>query len=121
MCSLLFNYDLVNPQNYCEQFIFPLKHHTQSTESIFQYILTCSDTGISEEDASTPVSLSSINILPINCVILKQFKVSKRKGEKHITSGVGNNRQPISFQSKRLEISGGGKPPSRVQPKRDKG
>ena len=36
ICNSEVNKDLVKLQNYCEEFIFPLKHHTQSTESRFQ-------------------------------------------------------------------------------------
>ena len=32
--------DLVKIQNYCEEFISPLKQHTQSTEAGVQYIAT---------------------------------------------------------------------------------
>ena len=63
---------LVQLQKRFKEFIFPLKNHTQSTEPGVKYIATCSETGGSEEDYSTLVSLGSTNIEPINCDILKQ-------------------------------------------------
>ena len=42
------------------------------TEASVQYISTCSETGISEEGASTVVSLLSIAIATIKCDIKKQ-------------------------------------------------
>ena len=95
------NEDLVQLQNYCGECIFPLKHYTQSTEARVQEIAISSATGISEEDASTLVSLCSIDIAPINRTILKQVEVSNKQGNMHMTSGVGDNRQPLSRQSKR--------------------
>ena len=58
VCSVVVKDDLVQLQNYCEEFIFPMKHHTQITESGVKDISTCSATGRSEGDASTLVSLS---------------------------------------------------------------
>ena len=51
------NNDLAQLQNYREEFIFLLKHLTQSTEYGVEDIATCSATGRSEEDYSTLVSL----------------------------------------------------------------
>ena len=39
------NDDLVKIQNHCREFIFPLKHHMQITESGARYIPTCLSTG----------------------------------------------------------------------------
>ena len=86
------------PLQWCEEFIFPLKHPTQITEAGVQYIVTCLATGRSEEYASTLVSLCPIDIAPINREILKQFEVRKRKGNRPMKLGVGDNRQPISCQ-----------------------
>ena len=97
-------------QNYCEEFIFPLNHHSHSTESGFQYISTCSETGRSEEDASTIFSLCSIEIAPIVCDIFKQVEVRKIKGNRHMISGVGDKRNPLYRQSNWLSRSGAGKP-----------
>ena len=96
--SLVVNGGLVQPQKYCEDFIFPLKNHMQITEAGVQNIEICSATGRLEEDASTLVSMRSIDIPPINRDILKEFKGRKRKGNNHMVSGVGNKRQPLSFQ-----------------------
>ena len=35
------NEDLLHLHKYCEEFIFPLKHHKQSTEAGYQDITTC--------------------------------------------------------------------------------
>ena len=45
--SSVVNCDLVQIQKYHEEFIFPLKHHTQITEVGVQDIETLSVTGIS--------------------------------------------------------------------------
>ena len=45
--SSVVKYNLLQLQNYGEEFIFPLKHHMQSTESGVQYISTCLATVIS--------------------------------------------------------------------------
>ena len=82
--SSLVNDDLVQILNYCEEFIFSLKHHTQSTEYGVQYIATFLTAGISEQDASTLVLLSSIDIAPINHDILKQVEGRKIKGNRHM-------------------------------------
>ena len=55
VCSSVVNNNLVKIQKDCEYFILPLKHHTQSTESGVQDIVTCSSTGRSEEVYSTLV------------------------------------------------------------------
>ena len=68
------NEELVKLQNYCEEFIFLLKHHTRITEVGVQDITTCLETGRSEEDSSTLVSLRSIEFTPINRDILKKIK-----------------------------------------------
>ena len=115
------NEDLVHSRKYCEEFILPLKNHTHSTEAGVQEIATCLATEISEEDSSTLVSLCSIYIAPINRDILKQFKGSNRDGNRHMTSGVGDNRQPLSCQSKQRATSGDEKYPSTVHPTSDKG
>ena len=98
-----------------------MNHHTQITEAGVQEIATCSATGVSEEDASTIVSLCSIEITSINRDILKQVEGSNRNGNMHMTSGVGNNRQPISSKSHQQETSGSEKYASRVHPTSDKG
>ena len=98
-----------------------MKHHKHSTESDVQDIATFSATGRSEEDASTLFFLHPIKIAPINCDILKQVEVRKRKVNKHMTLGVGNKKQTISFQLKRRSRSGAGKPLSLVHPTSDKG
>ena len=85
ICSSLVTDDLVHIQKYHEEFIFPLKHHTYITEPCVQDIATCSSAGISEENDSTIVSLSSINITPINCDMLKQVKQGNIKGHRHMT------------------------------------
>ena len=92
------NDGLVQLQKYCEYFIFPLKNHTQITEASVQDIEIYLATGRSEEYALTLVSMRSINIPPINRDILKQFEGRKRKGNKHIVSGVGNKKQPLYFK-----------------------
>ena len=104
--NLEVNEDLVQIQKYCEEFIFPFNHHTQSTEDVVQEITTCSETGILEEYASTLISLFSVDITPINCVISKKVEGNNRKGNSHMTSGVGDNRQSLSCQSKLRETSG---------------
>ena len=96
--SLVVNGGLVQPQKYCEEIIFPLKNHMQITEAGVQNIEICSATGRLEEDASTLVSLCSIEIVPIKREILKEVEGSKRKVNRHKTSRVGENRQPISCQ-----------------------
>ena len=73
------NDDLVQLQKYRGILIFPLKHHTQSTESGFQDIEVFSATGISEEDASTLVSLHPIKITPINCEFFLKLKEGREK------------------------------------------
>ena len=78
-------------------------------------------TGRSEEDASTLVSLSSIDIAPSNRDILKQFEGSNRKGNMHMISVVGDNRQPLTCKSKQRATSGAEKSPSIVHPTSDKG
>ena len=65
--------DLLDLQKYCEQFILLWKHHIQITEAGFQVIVIWSETGKSENDTSTNVSLPSIDIVPIKCDVLKQF------------------------------------------------
>ena len=100
------NEDLLQIQNYCENFIFPLDHHKQSTEAGVQDIVTCSVIGRSEEDDSTLVFLRSIEITPISCDIFKQVELKKRKGNMHMKSEVDDNRQPLYHQSKRQTISG---------------
>ena len=92
------NDDFVKLQNYSEEFIFPLKHHMQSTESGIQYIATCLVTLMSEEVASNLVSSISINITPINCDIFKQDEGKKIKGNNPMKSRVGDKRQTISLQ-----------------------
>ena len=72
--SPVLNYELVQLQKYCGEFILPLNHHTQSTESGVQDIATFPEVGRSEEDASTLVSLNPIKISTINCYILKQVE-----------------------------------------------
>ena len=73
-----------------------------------------------EEDALNLVSLSSINIAPIKCEILKQFKGWNRKYNRNITSGFVDKRQPLFHKSNQRASSGAEKPPSRVQPTSDK-
>ena len=85
-------------QKYCEEFILPFKHHTQSTEASVQDIATLLVTGRSEEGDSTLVSLNSIDIASINHDIFKQVEGRKRKGNSNMTSGVINKRQPLSCQ-----------------------
>ena len=68
--SSVINDELVRLQKYLEEFIFPLKHHTQIIEPGVQDIGTCSATGKSKEDASNHVSLLPIKIAHINCEIL---------------------------------------------------
>ena len=68
------NEELVKLQNYCEEFIFLLKHHTRITEVGVQDITTCLETGRSEENASTIISIRSIDITPINRDMLKQVE-----------------------------------------------
>ena len=120
ICNSEVNEDLVQIQKYCEGFILSLKHHTQITEARFQSIVTCSATGMSEEDDSTLVSLNSIDIAPINRDIVKQVGGSSREGNRHMTSGVGYNRPLISCQSKQQATSGAEKSPSRVHLTSDK-
>ena len=78
-------------------------------------------TGRPEEDASTLVSISSIVISTINRDILKQDEGINRKGNMHMESGLGDNRQPLYRQSNRQSTYGAEKSPSRVYPKSDKG
>ena len=120
ICISVVNDNLVQLQIYCEEFIFPLKHHTQSTEAGVQDIATWSATGRSEEDASTLVALSSTDIAPINSGILKQFEGRNRKGNSQLQSGVVDKRQPISIQSKRKVSSGAENPLSKFHPTSDK-
>ena len=94
------NEDLVQLLKYCEEFIFLLKNHTESTEAGVQEIVTCLATGILEEDASTLVSLRSIDITPIKYEMLKQVEGINRKGNRHMTSVLRDNRQRLSIQSK---------------------
>ena len=46
-----------------------------------------------------------INIAPINYEILKQVEGINIKGNIHMTSGVDDNRQPLSRQSNRRVTS----------------
>ena len=92
--------------NYCEEFIFPLKNHTHIKEAGVQETATCSATGISEEYASTLFLLGSIDIAPINRDILKQVEGSNINGNRHMTSVLGDNRQPLSCPSKQRATYG---------------
>ena len=120
ICSSLVNGDPVQIQKWFEEFIFPLKHHMQRTESDVKDIATFSATGRSEEDASTLFFLHPIKIAPINCDILKQVEVRKRKDNRHMTSVYGYKNHPLYFRSKRRASCGDGKPPSRFHPTSDK-
>ena len=113
--------DFVQIQKYCESFIFPLNHHTQITEAGVQDIATCLATGISKDDDSILISLRLIYIAPINHDILEHVKGRKRKGNRHMKSGVGDNSQPVSHQSKQRSRSGAEKLSSRIHPTSDKG
>ena len=79
------------------------------------------ETGRSEENASTIISIRSIDITPINRDILKKVARIHRKGNRHMTPGVGKNRQPLYCQSNLRATSSAEKPPSRVHPTIDKG
>lgn len=50
----------------CQQYIWPLEHHTQSTKAGVQDIAICSQKGRSEEDASTLSTICSLDLAPIN-------------------------------------------------------
>ena len=115
------NDELVQLQNYYENFIFPLKHHAQSTDAEVQYVETCLAIGRPFEDTTNLVSLRSINITPTNCDILKQIEGRKRKGNNHTALVFGNNKQPLCRQSNHKERSGARKLPSRVHTTSDKG
>ena len=99
MISVVKN-DLLQIQNYCEEFILPLKHHRQIKEYGVHDIATCSAAGKSEENASTLVSLRPIKSSPIKCEILKQVEERKKNGNRHMASGVGDKKQHLSCQSK---------------------
>ena len=114
ICSSVVNIDLVNIRHFCEEFIFPLKHHTQTTETGVQNSAPCLETWISEDYASTPVSICSINIAPINDEILKQVEGIKIKVNRHMASVVGDKRKPLYRQSKCRASSGTEKLLSRV-------
>ena len=87
-------------------FILPLNHHKHGTETGVQYIATCLATGRSEEDASTLVSLFSIEISSTNREILKQAEVRKIKSNRHMKYGVNDNMQFIYCQLKWQATSG---------------
>ena len=78
-------------------------------------------TGRLEEDDPTLVSLCPIKIAPIKYDILKKVEGRKIKGNRNMTSGVGNKKQNLSCQSKWLSSSGAGKSLSIFHPKIDKG
>ena len=52
---------------------------------------------------------------------MKQDEGINRKGNMHMESGLGDNRQPLYRQSNRQATYGAEKSPSRVYPKSDKG
>ena len=90
-----------------------MNHHIESTYSRVQDISTCSEKGGPEEDDSTLVSISSIDIALINHDILKQVEGIKRKGNRNITLGDGDNRQPLALQSRLRSTADDEKYPSR--------
>ena len=48
ICISVVNNDLLHIQNYCKEFMFPLKYHTQITEDGIQDITIWLAAGISE-------------------------------------------------------------------------
>ena len=115
------NEDLVQIWKYCEMFIFQLKH--PPIEHRIRSKRNCNILGNRNiRRGWFNTIFTSFNWNHTHQLWhIENFEGSNIKGNRHMTSGVGDNRQPLSSQSKKRSTSGAERSPSIFHPTSYKG
>ena len=91
--------DISNLRSFARNQIFIIPHHTQSTEAGVQETSICGANQKGETDASNLVVVRSFDCAIVNQRTADQHQQKRKRGNQHVSSGVGSERQMKSPNS----------------------